>query len=69
MWSDSGYILEVESMGFSVGLEVGVREGSRIVTQEMRWALGRHEGALERAGGRGDPRAGISEEKQLKCGI
>lgn len=39
MWSDSGYILEVESMGFSVGLEVGMREGSRIVTQEMRWAL------------------------------
>lgn len=37
MWSDSGYILEVESMGFSVGLEVGVREGSRIVTQEMRY--------------------------------
>lgn len=54
MWSDSRYVLEVEPMGFSVGLDVGLREGSRVGIEETCWALRRHEGVLEKADSGGD---------------
>lgn len=39
MWSDSRYMLEVELMGCSVGLGVGLREESGNVIKEEYWAL------------------------------
>ena len=41
-------------MGFSVGLDVGLREGSRVGIEETCWALRRHEGVLEKADSGGD---------------